>query len=628
MRKLALTGVLALGCLFWTALTPQQILNNSATFGSYGDTDFKAANTYLLATLAGVAINPANILSNAAAFGSYGDHDFQMAQTYLLSQITSTGGGGATNGIQMLNGFGTNTFLTNLTADPGVNFSSPDGTKFGAIYVLNDGWFHMTNSANTFSLNGDVGASSFTGIGSGLTLLNAGALSSGTVPAGVFPALIGDITTPGGSLSTTLKNTGTAGTYTKTTFDAQGRETSGASAVLASADFSNQGVTTTNILHGNGAGNPSWGPVLTNDFAAATFAWLLTLQSGGSQTPWASDIAGAGFNLSGAGSIGGSNIVSAKFAIITNQFNMGTNGGAHMINIMSTSNDVVAVNSTGTDSASMFHIRNLGVQGPFFSFESQNDGWGYGVGASGSFILRHVAGATDGVNGTNVLWVGTDGVASFTNTVTALGFSGIGAGPAFSWTNTLGAGGNNGQISTNGTLLQSNALSGIVFLFDGTALLVTNKTAATTGSSIGPTGVTNYGGAIVGVNGLIGTNATLWAINTTSFATNYATAGAGTITWDVSKASTYIATNAAVTINLTGLPTTNVNFPNLTISNSAASGTILITCGGFCVFTNGSGVATSTFYATNLDAKHQTTDITLKCRPGTTNGIVTAFYDK
>ena len=72
-----------------------------------------------------------------------------------------------------------------------------------------------------------------------------------------MPALTGDITTPGGSLATTLKNTGTAGTYTKPTFDAQGRETSGAAAVLASADYANQGTTTT-VLHGNASGNPSF----------------------------------------------------------------------------------------------------------------------------------------------------------------------------------------------------------------------------------------------------------------------------------------------------------------------------------------------------------------------------------
>jgi hypothetical protein len=89
--------------------------------------------------------------------------------------------------------------------------------------------------------------------------------SEATLGATRFPALTGDITTPGGSLATTLKNTGSAGTYTKVTTDAQGRVTSGTSAVLNSADYVNQGSTTT-LLHGNAAGNPSFAAVsLAND---------------------------------------------------------------------------------------------------------------------------------------------------------------------------------------------------------------------------------------------------------------------------------------------------------------------------------------------------------------------------
>ena len=75
--------------------------------------------------------------------------------------------------------------------------------------------------------------------------------------------LFGDITAPLTALpnvTTTLKNTGSAGTYTKITFDAQGRETSGTSSTLASSDFLNQGTTAT-LLHGNAGGNPSWGQV-------------------------------------------------------------------------------------------------------------------------------------------------------------------------------------------------------------------------------------------------------------------------------------------------------------------------------------------------------------------------------
>jgi hypothetical protein len=110
------------------------------------------------------------------------------------------------------------------------------------------------------TVGGTVNATNgFIGDGSLLTSLPASQLT-GTIPAARMPAFTGDITTTAGAVATTLKNTGTAGTYTKTTFDAQGRETSGASAQLASADFANQGTTST-LLHGNAAGNPSFGAV-------------------------------------------------------------------------------------------------------------------------------------------------------------------------------------------------------------------------------------------------------------------------------------------------------------------------------------------------------------------------------
>jgi hypothetical protein len=65
-------------------------------------------------------------------------------------------------------------------------------------------------------------------------------ITLGVIGPANFPALTGDITTAGGTLTTVLKNTGTAGTYTKVTFDANGRETSGTTA--AASDLSN-GVT-------------------------------------------------------------------------------------------------------------------------------------------------------------------------------------------------------------------------------------------------------------------------------------------------------------------------------------------------------------------------------------------------
>ncbi len=61
----------------------------------------------------------------------------------------------------------------------------------------------------------------------------------------------------------------TAGTNTKITYDSKGLVTAGSSAVLQSADFANQGTTTT-VLHGNAGGNPSWGQIVNGDIAPAT----------------------------------------------------------------------------------------------------------------------------------------------------------------------------------------------------------------------------------------------------------------------------------------------------------------------------------------------------------------------
>jgi hypothetical protein len=60
----------------------------------------------------------------------------------------------------------------------------------------------------------------------------------------------------------------TAGTNTKITYDAKGLVTAGAAATLASADFVNQGTTTT-VLHGNAAGNPAFGAVVEADITLA-----------------------------------------------------------------------------------------------------------------------------------------------------------------------------------------------------------------------------------------------------------------------------------------------------------------------------------------------------------------------
>lgn len=99
--------------------------------------------------------------------------------------------------------------------------------------------------------------------------------------------LNGDVTSPLSALpnvTTTLKNTGTAGTYTKVTFNAKGLETSGTAAVLASADFATQGGVN-EVLHGGGGGNPSWAAVGNSDLANSSVTYNgKTVALGGSAT--------------------------------------------------------------------------------------------------------------------------------------------------------------------------------------------------------------------------------------------------------------------------------------------------------------------------------------------------------
>jgi hypothetical protein len=58
----------------------------------------------------------------------------------------------------------------------------------------------------------------------------------------------------------------TSGSATKIAYDVKGLVTAGSSALLASADYVNQGTTTT-VLHGNATGNPSWGQIINADVA-------------------------------------------------------------------------------------------------------------------------------------------------------------------------------------------------------------------------------------------------------------------------------------------------------------------------------------------------------------------------
>src|SRR3990167_8164357 len=125
------------------------------------------------------------------------------------------------------------------------------------------------------------------GVALGTTTATSGNILIGSGAAWVTQDVGGDATLDStGAL--TLANVVVAGTGTKITANAKGLVTTITSATLASADFANQGTTTT-LLHGNAAGNPSWGQVVAADINNTTFVTAVTavapITSTGGLTP-------------------------------------------------------------------------------------------------------------------------------------------------------------------------------------------------------------------------------------------------------------------------------------------------------------------------------------------------------
>jgi len=226
-----------------------------------------------------------------------------------------------TNDSRNMSWSGTNSFLGSNYFAGGVTFNT--NVYYPKASILGNGGATFANGSVIVDAAGNITATSFSGNGASLTSLNASSLSSGTVPAAQMPAFTGDITTSAGSTATTLKNTGSAGQYTKVTFDAQGRETSGTTlgtgdipdlsatylllaatnALVRSNDARALKLSGSNTLTGTldleselrVAGSAgSAGQVFTSAGAGATPTW--SPAGAGSQTPILSDINYAGFS--------------------------------------------------------------------------------------------------------------------------------------------------------------------------------------------------------------------------------------------------------------------------------------------------------------------------------------------
>lgn len=208
--------------------------------GALGSAAFTSASTYALAGAVGssaITVSTNNILLGRYTAGSGAIEEITIGSGLTLSSgiLSSSGGAGNVTTVSVVTANGFAGTVTNPTTTPAITITTTvSGITKGNGSVLSAAAAGIDYSAGTSSLA--------TGILKSTT-------SSGTLSIAVAGT---DYVSPNASI--------TAGTSTKITYDAKGLVTSGASAILASSDFANQGTTTT-LLIGNAAGNPSWGQV-------------------------------------------------------------------------------------------------------------------------------------------------------------------------------------------------------------------------------------------------------------------------------------------------------------------------------------------------------------------------------
>lgn len=126
--------------------------------------------------------------------------------------------------------------------------------------LIGDGGSEPNNAFSALTSSTNTTATMVVGTGASLAATGGGTITATAVPssgitgtllAPQFPALTGDVTTTAGSLATTLKATGTAGTYGQVTTDAQGRVTSG-TVISPVANGGTGAATLTGLVKGNG----------------------------------------------------------------------------------------------------------------------------------------------------------------------------------------------------------------------------------------------------------------------------------------------------------------------------------------------------------------------------------------
>ncbi len=164
-----------------------------------------------------------------------------------LDAISGTNTGDETK-TSILDKLGATTVTGSNTGDQTLSFDG--STKKLSISGTGGNEVDLSAIAGTGTISGVTGETYLSVSGENI---QAGAVdlsgthATGTLAAARFPALTGDVTTTAGSLATSLKAVGTAGTYRSVTTDDQGRVTAGTNPTTLE-DYGITGTTTGDVL--------------------------------------------------------------------------------------------------------------------------------------------------------------------------------------------------------------------------------------------------------------------------------------------------------------------------------------------------------------------------------------------